>query len=69
MSLAAITWGRGMGHALLMGPSTGVPGTCFSSEFALDFPRGRLHPRSTQGAMLLLPVGTCSGQVAWLTCV
>lgn len=46
-----VTWGRGMGHALLMGPSRGVPGTCFSYEFALDFrrvPLCHLHPRSTQ---------------------
>lgn len=27
----------GKGHVLLMGLSMGVPGTCFSSEFALGF--------------------------------
>lgn len=40
-----------MGHALLMGPLMGVPGTCFNSEFALGFRRVHLchlHPRSTQ---------------------
>lgn len=66
--------GQGHGACTADGPSMAVPGTCFSSEFALDFSLSSCaactqeHP----GAMLLL-LWACvhpradSGQLAWLT--